>query len=98
MEHLFSVWESVPSSDSTNVEGVAEAENITLWLVVHAIVPWVGYMNNEKIQITLSPGATLPSVSRFRSRGTRVVSSAITTVISSLSAMFKLLLMQKYPA
>ena len=27
-----------------DVEGVAEVEDIyTLWLAVHAIVPWVGY-------------------------------------------------------
>ena len=36
-------WEPVPNSDSTDVEGVAEVVNITLWLAVHAIVPWVGY-------------------------------------------------------
>ena len=36
-------WESVPNSESMDVEGVAEVDNITLWLAVDAIVPRVGY-------------------------------------------------------
>ena len=36
-------WEPVPNSDSRDVKGVAEVEDITLWLTVHAILPWVGY-------------------------------------------------------
>ena len=35
-------WEPVPNTDSTGVQGVAEVEDITLWLAVHVTVPWVG--------------------------------------------------------
>ena len=36
------------NSDSTDVEGVAEVEDITLWLAVHAIVPWFGMTTGRK--------------------------------------------------
>ena len=43
MAGYYLFWEPVPNSDSTDVEGVAEVEDIMLWLAVHANVPWVGY-------------------------------------------------------